>query len=425
MSETIVQARPMHPPGVDLRARAEGAADALDAALARRPLWLALSLLFVSAWPDTMVVPLLNELFVGRYGVSSAAAHGFMSVNLVGGLCAIPLLAALRRRLTPGVVLMLAALASAPLLAVMYLPIGFAATIGVRFVEGAADLIVFAVLFDLVAKAGPRATRGRRLGLAGTILMLGLFTGAVIGGVVGGGDAPAVFLVGATAMFMVAVVAAAALPLFRALIRSCPAVSDSGDVVLHRRPLWPPLVMVFGDRAIAGLMTATLPLYFASVAGLGPMSRGWLIGVPLLLMAFGAWPMGAVGDRIGHLRLRTFAAVLYAAAIASIPFVVDAGQGAMLAAMVLVGLAGAALLPTVLSLTTATGGGSVAMGAYRAAGDVGYLLGIAGAGAMLALAGGESAAAFTIVILTFAAAHAAITLISILTARSSPAAFTA
>lgn len=416
----ITQARPMHSPAVDLRAHAEGAADALDAALARRPLVLTLALLFVSAWPDTMVVPLLNELFVARYGVSSAVAHTFMSVNLVGALCAIPLLVALRRRLAPGVVLMLAALASAPLLAVMYLPIGFAATIGVRFVEGAADLVVFAVLFDLVAKAGPRATRGRRLGMAGTILMLGLFTGAVIGGVIGRGDAPVVFLAGAAAMFLVAVVAAAALPLLRALIRSCPAVSDSGDVILRRPyPLWPPLVMVFGDRAIAGLMTATLPLYFASIAGMGPMSRGWLIGVPLLLMALGAWPMGALGDRIGHLRLRTLAAVLYAAGIASVPFVAEAGHIAMLMAMAIVGLAGAALLPTSLSLTTATGGGSVAMGAYRGTGDVGYLLGIAGAGAMLALAGGETPAAFAFVILTFAGAHLAITAASFVASRRS------
>ncbi len=422
MSESIPQVRPLHQSAAGLRAGAEGAVDAFDAVLARRPLLVAMALLFVSALPDTMVVPLLNELFVGRYGVNSAVAHGFMSVNLVGAVCAIPLLIALRRRLAPGVVLILAALASAPLLAVMYLPIGFAATIGVRFVEGAADLIVFAVLFDLIAKAGSRTTRGRRLGLAGTVLTLGLFAGAVIGGIVGEGDAPAVFLVGATAMCFVGISAAAALPLFRALIRSCPAVSDSGDVVLSRRRLWPPLMMVFGDRAIAGLMSATLPLYFASVAGLGAMSRGWLIGVPLLLMAFGAWPMGAVGDRIGHLRLRTIAAVLYAGAIASVPLVADAEQGMMLAIMALVGVAGAALLPTALSLTTATGKGSVAMGAYRAAGDVGYMLGIAMAGAMLALAGGETASAFTMVILCFAGVHLAITVVTTLAVRSPRAA---
>ena len=62
--------------------------------LARRPtdLLVVAALLALTALPDAMVVPLLEELLVVRYGVGPGAAHAFLSVNLIGGLCAVPLL---------------------------------------------------------------------------------------------------------------------------------------------------------------------------------------------------------------------------------------------------------------------------------------------------------------------------------------------
>jgi len=380
---------------------------------------LTMALLFISALPDTMVVPLLSELFVTRYGVSPAAAHWFMSANLIGAVAALPFLMLLRRRLSPGALLALAAAANALWLSIMYLNIGFTATIGVRALEGMADLIVFAVLFDLAARTGERATRGRRLGLAGTVLMLGLFAGAVIGGALGSGEARSVFLFGAAAMVVVACIAAGGARLLphepaQAETPASPVQPAAELPSLRAGALWPPLAMVFSDRAIAGLMTATLPLYFAAVAGHGSMTRGWLIGLPLLMMALLACPAGWLGDRIGHGKLRTAAAVLYAAAIAAVPFAADQGLAAALLTMSLVGCAGAALLSTALAMTAGKRPGASAMGAYRLAGDTGYLLGIALAGTLLAIFGGAApdGGAFTAVILTFAAVHLGITIVT-------------
>src|SRR5690606_3770075 len=105
-------------------------------------------------------------------GVSDAAAHWFMAVNLVGAVLTLPALAALRRLWPPAAILAGAAFANAAMLAIMAQPIGFIQSLILRVVEGGADLMVLAVLFDLVAKAGPAETRGRRFGLAGTVLLL-------------------------------------------------------------------------------------------------------------------------------------------------------------------------------------------------------------------------------------------------------------
>lgn len=386
----------------------------LDAAGGRGTLILAACMLFASALPDAMVVPLLNELFVQRYGVSAAAAHWFMSINLVGAVAALPLLARLRRRWQPGTMLAIFAIVNAALLLTMWLPIGFGATIGLRFMEGAADLLVFAVLFDLFAKAGVGPTRGRRMGLAGTILMFGLFTGAVLGGRLGGGDPTDAFVVGAMACLLVALAAVVGGSQLRRLIQSCPAVTDTGAAIMTRRVLWPSLAMVGSDRAVAGLMTATLPFFFASVAELDPAARGWLIGLPLLLMAVGAWPAGWLGDRIGHTRLRLIAACLYAGSIALLPIVSPASFPGALGLMLIVGLSGAALLPNSLAIACESGRGSIAMGAHRSAGDAGYLLGIALAGTLLASLGGETpgAASYVIIITLFAGLHLFITAVT-------------
>ena len=49
-------------------------------------------LLVLTALPDAMVVPILEEILVERYDVGPGIAHAFLAVNLIGGLCAIPIL---------------------------------------------------------------------------------------------------------------------------------------------------------------------------------------------------------------------------------------------------------------------------------------------------------------------------------------------
>ena len=57
-------------------------------------------LIFLSALPDALVVPVLKDLFADRYGVSTAQAQLFLAVNLLGALLAIPLVKYMRRRMS-------------------------------------------------------------------------------------------------------------------------------------------------------------------------------------------------------------------------------------------------------------------------------------------------------------------------------------
>ena len=48
--------------------------------------------MFLALVPVTLLVPGLYELVVVRHGGSQSAAHGFMTVNMIAGMLAVPLL---------------------------------------------------------------------------------------------------------------------------------------------------------------------------------------------------------------------------------------------------------------------------------------------------------------------------------------------
>jgi len=409
----------------------------------RRPtdLLLVAALLVLTALPDAMVVPLLEELLVARYGVGPGAAHAFLSVNLIGGLCAVPLLGFAARRRRPILAVAIASTADAALLGAMWLPIGFAPTIVLRALEGAADVMVFAVVFDLVGHLGRRQGVGLRFGFAAALLSVALGSGAILGGVIArmeggdGGDQAArlVYLVGAGACLTAGLLAWIARDRLRRLEgvadpepasnRASSRASTPGSAeptdrsAVRRAPFWPLLLIAGSDRAAGGLLTGTLGLFLAEAIGLGPAIRGMLVGSVLLLMGFGAVPAGWLADRFGDLRLRFIGAVAFAAGIALLP---SAAVGLPVLAIdaLVIGLGGAVLLPTSLSMLDRLHGGLVGMGGFRAAGDVGFLIGVVAAGLLIerlvdTAGGADVTAAYAAVFAGFGGVHLAITAVAL------------
>ena len=405
-------------------------------------------LLLLSAMPDTMAAPVLKEMFVDRYGATVTQAQVYMAINLLGAAAAIPLLVWARRRYGPVALLVAGSLADAVLLGVLAAPIGLWPSLALRAAEGITDVVVFAALFDLVRRtAGAHAARG--LGVASTPLLLGLGLGAVAGGIAaqrvssggldaaqdpsaGGDVALAVFGVSALASALVALGGfvfrrwlsgiASTEPEVGPLVASGESHAASvphGALDDRPRPLAWSCLMAFADRATGGLITTTLPLVLAGFLGYSKQQRGWLIGLPLLLMALCTGPAGAVCDRVGSLRVRVLAGLAYAAAFAMIPAAASS-QSVLAVVMVCVGVSAGALFSSSLAIAAESGGSTVALGSFRAAGDLGFFAGTSISIALVAALGtdGEpSYADYSTVIVLFGAAHAACTLAIVLIAR--------
>ncbi len=386
-----------------------------DARIARLSILAACGLLFLSALPDAMVVPVLRQLLVERYGVSVGAAHAFMSVNLIGALAGIGLVVFIRRRCNLVNSITIAALANASLLAMMAVPIGFVPTLVLRCIEGAADLTVYAVLFAFIAQAGSPSTRGRRMGAAATAMMLGIASGLGVGGIVGGQTAVLCLWAGALACVIVAAAAGLTLRPNRAQRTGLSSRYTTAEGGVDSRPIWRPLAMMFSDRFVAALLATTVPLYLASVTDFSPAAIGGLVGLAMLMTALGTWPAGRLADRVGSLRLRLIAGCVFAPGVALIPLVVSGNLAITIIDFVLIGLAGAALFASSLVAVCDSGRGAVGMGAYHAAGNAGFLVGPLAAGAALSLLGGSEpgASVYLLVFGAFALIHGAVTVTTV------------
>ena len=286
-------------------------------------------LLVLTALPDAMVVPILEEILVERYGAGPGPAHAFWRstswvVSVLFRSCVGRPVGRSRRGGRFGLRRLL--------LAAMWLPIGFSATIFLRAIEGVPDVIVFAVIFDLVGRAGGRGSSGLRYGFAAALLSVALGGGAILGGTIarldatGDESAPTIFLVGSSACLLAAMLAV----LWRGPLRrleGLPVATAKASVSMPRRrptaPLWPLLLIAGSDRAAGGLLTGTLGLFLAESVGLGPAIRGGLVGSVLLLMGLGAIPAGFVADRLSAIRVRVAGAVVFGAGIMVLPLVAE------------------------------------------------------------------------------------------------------
>ncbi|MCA9295457.1 MAG: MFS transporter [Phycisphaerales bacterium] len=346
----------------------------------RISLAIAFGMLFMSAIPDATVVPVLKGLLVDRYGVEPGPAHAFMAVNLLGALCSAPLASVLRRRVGQRTTIAFAAVMNGILLALMALPIGFWPTLALRTVEGAMDLIVYAVLFAAVGDAGSAARRGSRMGAAATAMMLGISCGLGLGGVIGQHNATYSLWMGAAACVIVGVMAVRVVSTNRqASVRNVePPDRNRGD----RQPLWPVLMMMFSDRCLSSLLVTTVPLYLTIQIRMDEQTAAGMIGVAMLLLALGAWPAGRLADRHGPLALRVMAGLMFASMFTVLPFVARAPM-LMLGVMAGLGLSGAALFACSLELVHRSGRGVAGMHLLHAAGNAGFFVGPVVAGTVL------------------------------------------
>ncbi|MFG0257522.1 MAG: MFS transporter [Phycisphaerales bacterium JB043] len=376
---------------------------------------LGMVLLALSALPDAMVVPVMKQLLVDRYQVDPSAAHLFMSVNILGAFLAAGTIIRWTRRVSLASALCVASLLNAALLALMALPIGFLPTLGVRTIEGAADITVYALLFTMLSRIGSKETRGRRMGMAATCMMLGIAGGIGLGGVVGAQHAVATLWSGALVCVLVAL--CVFLGLRAGVAHTESALVDVTHTAMSRiRRLWPALLMMFADRGVGGLLAITVPLYLGGAMDLAPPAIGQLIGVAMLGMALGAWPAGRLVDRFGVLRTRLVGGVLYASGFALIPLSVESGGGLAWMVFAMTGLGGASLFASSLVLVCQRSSDSGAMGAYHAAGNLGFFAGPLIAAGTLRILGGvdPDANAFGSVLVGFALAHAVLGTIGLL-----------
>lgn len=349
---------------------------------------LAVLALWVMA-PVTMPVPVLRELVQERFDVTELQTSIFMSINMVGALFAAPLAGALADRLGRRRALLVGGLVADGLLFVaLTTPVTFPVFLLLRFFEGCAHIVALSIVLTLASHQLPEAHRGRAMGLVGGSMMLGVALGAPLGGVVARGGATAPLSVGAALLFLAAVLAAVGtrdvrtdderthLSEILAALRSQPAILV-------------PLTFAFADRFTVGFFTTTFSLYLRRIHDVPALQIGLLIATFMLPFALLSYPFGRLADRRSIVLLLCAGSAAYGVGTAAVGFT---GPPVLWGLMFAIGITAAVMFVPSMMLTIQIAPQSIratALGAFNAAGSLGFIVGPLAGGAISELVAGR------------------------------------
>jgi MFS family permease len=379
-----------------------------------RPRWILSIAMFLALVPVTLLVPGLDELVVVRHGGSDGAAHGFMTVNMLSGMLAVPLLMRRLRRLGDlrG---WLAALFFID--AVAFVGMGRATSLTTLFVfrilDGAVHLPAVTLLMVAANRmAGDR--RGASLGALASALMLGITVGSPLGGWLVQAAEGAVYTVGAAVFVVAGVVSLLA-----------PSTSPGPETPRNsryrwqwRRPeSWVPLGYAFMDRFSIGIFVSTFTLFLSREHQVDPAGRGWLVALFMIPFAALCYPVGRLAERAGWFPLLVGGNVAFG--------IVYGAYGVtplslMPASMVLSGVASAFIFAPSLLLVSELvrrGHGEGLFGIFQIAGSLGFLTGPLVGGILVATTSTDGRPAYEAIFAMVGLAELALALGSIVLLR--------
>jgi MFS family permease len=267
-----------------------------------------------------------------------------------------------------------ALVADALLLAGLALPVPFAGFMLIRFLEGGAHIVALSLLLSLATQARPPAQRGRVMGLVGGGIMLGVAIGAPLGGVIGRDD-PIRPLLAASAL-----VALAAWLAWRTLEETAPDAERPSLrqilATLREHPLLlAPLAFAFADRFTVGFYTTTFSFFLSRIHALTPPQIGLLMAAFMLPFALLSYPFGRLSERTSRVAMISIGSLAYGIFTAAVPW---CPVPALPALMLSLGIASAVMFVPSLLLTSQAATDSIrttALGAFNAAGSLGFVVG--------------------------------------------------
>ena len=340
----------------------------------QHPLVLGCVLLGIAAIPDAMVVPVLHDLTVERFGVSEGAAHAFMAVNFVGALLVVGLLAVLNRRIPTSGLLLIAAASSCVLMVGMATVDSWWVLLGLRCLEGGADLIMLSIPFRMIASCGSRTHYGMRMGISFSVMFLSLAFGVGIGSVIGTDDA--------TNVLWAASVTSGILLLIVAILRTSvdntsksPRPKDGACPLIPSE--WIGASFLALDRGLSALVSVTLPILITSGFNVSLKTLGIALAGMFVVLAIFSAPAGMVADRIGGIRVRIIASFLCGVGLVGLGLMRWLPPVVILSPCLLLYGAGAAgLMPSAFSASVRREASTLVFSTLQAAGQGGYAIGI-------------------------------------------------
>lgn len=273
---------------------------------------------FLQMLPATLVAPAIRPLFAQLHDGVEGPMHAFMSLNMLGGILATPLIARWLRSPRPERWLRGLALADCALLFAVAAPIPTALALGLRTLEGAAHIGASTMLLARAAAFKPVIGAGRAMGLAGGAVMMAVALGSGFGGLLVALRPEAPFWVGAGLALLTAFAAPLVYSAKLAAEPGAAAPSRTRSPEIARADVLGPLTAAFVERCTVGMIIVSFALFATRVHGITDRGVGILYSLLTLPFALLMYPASRLGDRIPRASLLGAGALLYGTALASL-----------------------------------------------------------------------------------------------------------
>ncbi len=341
--------------------------------------------------PVTLPVTVLRGLVAERFAVSELLTSLFMSVNMVGAVIAAPIAGALADRLGRRVEVIIGALlCDCALLASLTLDVPFSVFMTLRLFEGCAHIVALSLLLAIASNARAPEKRGRIMGLTGAGIMLGVALGAPLGGALGRDDPLLPLYVGSGVVALAALIAWLTLEETSRPGSERPSISRILADLRSEPLLAAPLTFAFADRFTVGFYTTTFSLFLSGVHGFTPPQIGLHMAIFMLPFALLSAPFGWLAERgMSRVAMICVGSFVYGICTILVPWLPADG---LVPLMIVLGIASAVMFVPSLLITTDVAPEEIrttAMGAFNAAGSLGFIVGPATGGLVSQLVASE------------------------------------
>jgi MFS family permease len=268
----------------------------------------------------------------------------------------------------------------------------FAAFMAIRFFEGCAHISALSLLMGIASSARPEHERSLALGVVGSGLLLGVATGAPLGGRLGARDELLPLEVGAAVVAAAAVLAALIVKETGRAGERRPGFAEIGRLVRAHPLVALPLAFSFIDRFTVGFFTSTFVFLARNEHQFTSARVGMLIGIFMLPFALLSFPFGLLAQRTSRVAFLVGGSLVYGALVASLGFW---PSDVFTALMPITGISAAVMfMPSMLMTaeTTPERIRTTSLGAFNAAGSLGFIAGPLVGGAVSAAVGAEHGA---------------------------------
>jgi MFS family permease len=205
-------------------------------------------------------------------------------------------------------------------------------------------------------------------------MMLGIAIGAPLGGVLAMRSVVTPLEVGGVLLLGAAMLASIAA---REVDRSeqRPGLAAIVGALRERPAILLPLAFAFADRFTVGFFTTTFSLYLRRIHDMTPPQIGFSIAIFMIPFALLSVPFGLLADRRSPVAMLCIGSVLYGIGTAAVGFT---APPALFGLMFAIGVAAAVMFVPSMLMTTRMVPDEVratALGAFNAAGSLGFVLG--------------------------------------------------